>query len=97
MASQFFFETFVTIPVAPVTTGMITHFMFHIRCISIHKLLYFGFFSASFRTTFLPIGIVTSLSMHVFSFLYIIIIITVIIIIIIVVVVVVVCCRRCMG
>jgi hypothetical protein len=40
MASKLFFKPFVTIPVAPVTAGMITCFMFHIRCISIHKLLY---------------------------------------------------------
>ena len=37
MASKFFFKIFVTIPVAPVTTGIIVHFMFHIRYIYIHK------------------------------------------------------------
>ena len=31
MASKFFFKTFVTIPVAPGITGIIIHFMFHIR------------------------------------------------------------------
>ena len=31
MASKFFFKTFVAIPVAPVITGKITHFSFHIR------------------------------------------------------------------
>jgi hypothetical protein len=31
--------------------------MFHIRFISIHKLLYFNFFSASFCTTFLSAGL----------------------------------------
>ena len=52
-ASKFFFRLLVTIPVAPVITGIIVHFSFHIRCISIHKLLYFNFLSASFCTTFL--------------------------------------------
>ena len=44
----FFLKLLATIPVAPVITGIIVHFRFHIRCISIHKLLYFNFFSASF-------------------------------------------------
>jgi hypothetical protein len=30
--------------VAPIITGIIVYFRFHIRCISIHKLLYFNFF-----------------------------------------------------
>ena len=51
--SKFSFKLLVTIPVAPIITGTIVHFRFHIRCISIHKLLYFNFFSASFCTTFL--------------------------------------------
>jgi len=51
--SKFFFKLLVTIPVAPIFTGTIVHFRFHIRCIAIHKLLYFNFFSASFRTTLL--------------------------------------------
>ena len=51
--SKYFLKLLVTIPVAPIITGTIVHFMFHIRCISIHKLLYFNFFSASFCTTFL--------------------------------------------
>jgi hypothetical protein len=48
--------------------------MFHIHCISVHKLMYFSFFSASFHTTFLYAGIATSISMHVFSVLFLIII-----------------------
>ena len=56
--SKFFFKILVTIPVAPIITGTIVHFRFHIRCISIHKLLYFNFFSASFCTTFLSAGII---------------------------------------
>jgi hypothetical protein len=35
MASRFFFNSFVTITVAPVTTGKIIHFVFHIRCVPI--------------------------------------------------------------
>ena len=68
--SKFFFKLLVTIPVAPIITGTIVHFRFHIRCISIHKLLYFNFFTASFCTTFLSAGIATSISVHVFSFLF---------------------------
>ena len=37
--SKFFLKLLVTIPVAPVITGTLVHFRFHIRCISIHKLL----------------------------------------------------------
>ena len=61
--SEFFLKLLVTIPVAPIITGTIVHFRFHIRCISIHKLLYFNFFSASFCTTFLSAGIATSVCM----------------------------------
>ena len=39
---QMFLKLLVTIPVAPIITGTIVHFRFHIRCISIHKLLYFN-------------------------------------------------------
>ena len=38
--SKFFFKLLVTIPVAPIITGTIVHFRFHIRCISIHKILF---------------------------------------------------------
>ena len=68
--SKFFFKLLVTIPMAPIITGTTVHFMFHIRCISIHKLLYFNFFYASFCTTFLSAGIATSISVHVFSYLF---------------------------
>jgi len=66
--SKFFLKLLVTIPVAPIITGIVVHFRLHIRCISIHKLLYFNFFSASFCTKFLSAVIVTSISVHVFSF-----------------------------
>jgi hypothetical protein len=50
-ALKFFFKLLVTIPMAPIITGIIVNFRFHICCISIHKLLYFNLFSASFCTT----------------------------------------------
>jgi len=34
-ASKFFLKLLITIPVAPVITGIIVHFKFHIRCIFI--------------------------------------------------------------
>ena len=68
IVSKFFLKLLFTIPVAPIITGTIVHFRFHIRYISIHKLLYFNFFSASFCTTFLSAGIATSISVHVLSF-----------------------------
>jgi hypothetical protein len=37
-AFKTFFRPFVAIPMAAIITGIITHFMIHIRCISIHKL-----------------------------------------------------------
>jgi len=41
-ASKFFLKLLVTIPMAQIITGTIVHFRFHIRCISIYKLLYFN-------------------------------------------------------
>jgi hypothetical protein len=38
-ASNFFLKLLVTIPVAPVITGIIVHFRFHIRCIGILTLI----------------------------------------------------------
>ena len=38
--SKFFLKLLATIPVAPIITGTIVHFRFHIRCISIHTFLY---------------------------------------------------------
>jgi hypothetical protein len=48
MVAKFCFKPLVTVPVAPVVTGMIVHFMHNIRCISVQKDLYFNFFSAYF-------------------------------------------------
>ena len=48
-ACIFFLKFLVTIPVAPIITGTIVSFRFHICCISTHKLRYFNFFSASFH------------------------------------------------
>ena len=50
MACIFFFQPFFTIPVALIITGVILHFGSHILLISMHKLLYFSFFSVSFCT-----------------------------------------------
>ena len=72
--SKFFLKLNITIPVAPIISGIIVHFRFHIHCIPIHKLLYFNFFSASFCTTFLSADSSTSISVHVFAFLFLIII-----------------------
>jgi hypothetical protein len=69
VASKYSFKPLVTVPVAPVTAGVIMHFIFHIRCISVHKLLHFSAFPASFCVTFLSAGTITSISTHVFSFL----------------------------
>jgi hypothetical protein len=41
MTSQFFLPPSAPIPVSPIITSTTTHFMIHIRFISIHKLLYF--------------------------------------------------------
>jgi hypothetical protein len=74
IAFRFFLKLFFAIHLAPVIAGITVHFWFHIYCISIPKLLYFNFFSASLCTTFLSAGIATYISVHVFSFLFLIII-----------------------
>ena len=40
MVYKFLFKSFVTTPVAQITIGISIQFMFHIRCISIRKLLF---------------------------------------------------------
>jgi hypothetical protein len=47
--------------VAPIINGIIVHFRFHIRCISIHKLFYFNFFSASFLIIIIIIIIIITI------------------------------------
>jgi hypothetical protein len=66
--TKFFFKLSVTVLVA-----LIKHFMFHTH-LSVHKLVCFSFFSASFYITFLSPGMTTSINTHVFSFLFLIII-----------------------
>ena len=73
-ASKFFFKRFVPVPVARIFTGTIIHYTLHIRCTSVHKLLYFNLFSFSFGMTFLSACIALSVSVHIFSFLFLIII-----------------------
>jgi hypothetical protein len=70
IASRFFLELFVTISMAPVMTCITAHFRFHFRCISIPKLVYFNFYSAFFCKKLLSAGIATLMSVHVFSFLF---------------------------
>jgi hypothetical protein len=41
-ASKFVLKILVTNSVAPIIAGINVHFRFHVRCISIHKLLYFN-------------------------------------------------------
>jgi len=43
-ASKFFLKLLVTIPVAPIITGTIVQFRFHIRCTSVHKILYYYYY-----------------------------------------------------
>ena len=74
ISSKFFLKLLVTIPVALIITGIIVHFRFHIRCISIHKFFYFNLFSASFCTTFLSAGIASSIIKRIFSFLFLVIV-----------------------
>ena len=74
IACRFFFKLRVAISLAPIITGMTVHSMFHISSISIPKLLYFRLFCAPFCTTFRSAGIATSISVRVFSFLFLIII-----------------------
>jgi len=40
MPLRFFFKSFFTIPMVSIIASIIIHFMFHIRFISIHKILY---------------------------------------------------------
>jgi len=75
MTFKFFYKPFALIPVSPITTGIIIHFFFHILYISIHKLLHFSFFPASFCTTFLSVGIATSISMYIIIIIIIVIVI----------------------
>ena len=57
----YFLYDFEMVQVAPIITGII----FHIRCISIVRSLYFNIFSASFLITFLSPEIATSINIHV--------------------------------
>jgi hypothetical protein len=65
MASKHFFKTVVTLPVARIITSITIRFIFHIRCISIHTLLYFIYFPVFFCVTFLSAGTAISTNMHV--------------------------------
>jgi len=73
-ASKFFLKLLGITPVAPIITGIFVHFRFHIRCISIHKLLYFNLFPLPFAQHFC-LQVLPHLSVYMFSlFLFLIII-----------------------
>ena len=55
--SKFFVKLLVTIPVAPIIIGIIVHFRFHVRCISIHKFLYLLLLSLFPQISFLQMGL----------------------------------------
>jgi hypothetical protein len=67
IVSRYLFSPLVTIPVAPVITGMMHYFIFHICWISILRFLYFNLFSVSFCVTFLSDCIATSIKKQVLS------------------------------
>ena len=56
-ASKFFLKLLVTIPVAPVITGTIVHFRFHIRCM---LLLLFFLLELSFHSVAVVLTLVTN-------------------------------------
>jgi len=72
VASKFFLKLFFLLIFwwLLVITDISLCFRFYFRCISIHKILYFSFFSCSLCMTLLLVGIATSISMHVFSFVF---------------------------
>ena len=53
------------VPSAPITMGITSVFIFHIRCISISRSLYLLFFSISLLDTFLSHGTVMSISLQI--------------------------------
>jgi len=65
MLLTYFLNYFEIVPVAPIITGIMFVFTFHMRCISIVRSLYFRFFSSSFSITFLSPEIATSINIHV--------------------------------
>ena len=62
MLLAYFLNDFEIVPVAPIITGIIFVFTFHMRCISIVSSLYFRIFLASFLITFLSPEIATSIN-----------------------------------
>jgi uncharacterized membrane protein len=55
ISPKYFLSPLVTVPVAPMATGITEPFLFHIRWISMHTFLYFNFFSVSICVIFLII------------------------------------------
>ena len=65
----YFLNEFEIVPVAPIITGIIFGFTFHMRCISIVRSLYFRIFSASFTSYFCLLRL-QSLLTYMFPFHY---------------------------
>ena len=65
MLLMYFLNDFEMVPVAPIVTGIILVFTFHVHFISIVRYLYFKIFSASYLITFLSPEIATSINIHV--------------------------------
>jgi hypothetical protein len=63
-------EPFVTVPLVPVIAGMAMNFMFQIHFISVYKFVYFNSFSACLCMVFISSSIATSVSVCVFSVLF---------------------------
>lgn len=70
IVSRHFHSLLIRNPVAPMITGVIKHWIFHIRWIFILKCLYFNLFSDSFCITFLSGDIATSISKQRLAFLF---------------------------
>jgi hypothetical protein len=62
-----YFKPLLTIPVAPVITGMTKHFILYIRWNFVLRFLYFNLFSVSFCIAFLSDSIVTAVSKQIMS------------------------------
>jgi len=70
MSLTYFLNDLEMVPVAPIITGIILIFKFHMRCISIVRSLYFKILSASFLITFLSPGIATSINKYYYYYYY---------------------------
>jgi hypothetical protein len=65
MSLTYFLNDLEMVPFAPVITGIILAFTFHMCCISIVRSLYLKIISAYFLITFLSPGIATTINIHI--------------------------------